>query len=386
MSATQLHGSEAAARAAAIAAEVTAPAADDVDARSRFPFETFEALQAAGLLSTLIPIEHGGMGASLSEAGDTVTELAKACSSSGMILAMHHLQVACVVRHGHTTALQEFMAEVAGEQLLLASATTEVGVGGNTRESICAVHPHEHGFELEKAAGVISYGSYADAVLATARRNEDSPANDQVLVVCRAPGLSLEQTGEWNTLGMRGTCSPGFALRATGSRDMILPVPFGEISERTMLPVSHVLWACVWRGIAWAAVERARSMVRAEARKNVDVLPKGAPALAELVLQQRQLEALVQDALDEFDRLNASSGAGVPMSFTIAMNTLKVAASRLVVEIVSGALMLCGMAGYSHGTPYSLGRQLRDAYSATVMINNTRLLDANAHMLTISKG
>jgi acyl-CoA dehydrogenase len=207
-----------------------------------------------------------------------------------------------------------------------------------------------------------------------------------VLVVCRAPGLSLEQTGEWNTLGMRGTCSPGFALRATGSRDMILPVPFGEISERTMLPVSHVLWACVWRGIASSAVERARSMVRAEARKNVDVLPKGAPALAELVLQQRQLEALVQDAFDEFDQLDASPSAGVPMSFTIAMNTLKVAASRLVVEIVSGALMLCGMAGYAQGTPYSLGRQLRDAYSATVMINNTRILADNAHMLTISKG
>ncbi|HTU37621.1 MAG TPA: acyl-CoA dehydrogenase family protein [Acidimicrobiales bacterium] len=386
MSATQIHGHEAAARAGAIAADVTAAAADDVDTRSRFPFETFEALQAAGLLGTLIPVEYGGIGATLAEAGDTVTELARMCSSSGMILAMHHLQVACVVRHGQTPALQEFMAEIANEQLLLASATTEVGVGGNTRESICAVMPHETGFQLEKAAGVISYGSYADAVLATARRNADAPKSDQVLVVCRAPGLSLEQTGEWNTLGMRGTCSPGFALRATGSQDMILPVSFGEISERTMLPYSHVLWACVWRGIASAAVEKARAMVRAEARKNVDVLPKGAPALAELVMQQRQLEALVQDALDELDRLDASDREGVPMSFTIAMNTLKVAASRLVVEIVSGALMLCGMAGYAHGTPYSLGRQLRDAYSATVMINNTRLLDANAHMLTISKG
>jgi acyl-CoA dehydrogenase len=385
MSATQIHGYEVATRAAAIATEVTAPNADDVDVRSRFPFETFEAVQAEGLLGTLIPVEFGGIGATLGEAGAGVTELAKACSSSGMILAMHHLQVACLVRHGQTSALQQFMEEVAREQLLLASATTEVGVGGNIRESICAIEPHEQGFELQKAAGVISYGSYADAVLATARRNPEAPSGDQVLVVCRAPGLSLEQTGEWNTLGMRGTCSPGFALRASGARDMILTDPFAEISERTMLPVSHVLWACVWRGIASAAVERARSMVRAEARKNVDALPKGAPALAELVLQQRQLEALVQDALDEFDALEEGRG-GVPMSFTIAMNTLKVAASRLVVEIVSGALMLCGMAGYAQGTPYSLGRQLRDSYSATVMINNTRILADNAHMLTISKG
>lgn len=386
MSATQLHGAEIASRTAAIAADVTAPAADDVDIRSRFPSETIEALQGSGLLGALIPVEFGGIGASLAEAGAAVTELARACSSSGMILAMHHSQVACIARHGETPTLQELLSEIASSQLLLASATTEVGLGGNVRESICAVCPHDEGFELRKAAGVISYGSSADAILATARRDEEAPASDQVLVVCRPPGLTLEPAGEWNTLGMRGTCSPGFALHAVGSRNMILPTPFGEIAEQTMLPVSHVLWACVWRGIAAASVERAGAMVRGEARKHVDVLPKGAPALAELTLQQRQLEALVQEAVEEFDRLDSSGRGGVPMSFTIHMNTLKVAASRLVVDIVSGALMLCGMAGYAVGTPYSLGRQLRDAYSATVMINNARILADNAHMLTISKG
>jgi hypothetical protein len=44
------------------------------------------------------------------------------------------------------------------------------------------------------------------------------------------------------------------------------------------------------------------------------------------------------------------------------------------------------MAGYSLGSPISLGRQLRDSYSAVVMVNNTRILDDNAHMLAISKG
>lgn len=196
MSATQLEGTEISSRTASIATDVTAPAADDVDLRSRFPFETIEALQASGLLGVLIPAEYGGVGASLAEAGGAVTELARACSSSGMILAMHYLQVSCITRHGHTPAFQDFMAEIARSQLLLVSATTEVGLGGNIRESICAVRPHEQGFELEKAAGVISYGSHADAVLATARRDENAPASDQVLVACRAPALNLEQTSE----------------------------------------------------------------------------------------------------------------------------------------------------------------------------------------------
>jgi acyl-CoA dehydrogenase len=377
---------EAITRAKSIATDVTAPAADDVDVRSRFPFETFEELQAAGLLGMLIPVEFGGIGASLAETGQAITEIARSCSSSGMILAMHHLQVACLLRHGHTTPLQEFLAEAAREQLLLASSTTEAGVGGNLRESVCAIVPSDKGFRIEKVAPVISYGTYADAVLVTARRSEKSPANDQVLVVCRNPGIDLERTSEWNTLGMRGTCSPGFVLRATGSPDMIFPVPFGDIASQTMMPISHMLWACVWLGIASAAVERARSLVRAEARKNLDVLPRKASGLADLMLKYRQLEALVNDAMREFDHLETSRDDGVPMAFTISMNSLKVAASELVVEIVSEAMTLCGMAGYSQGSPMSLGRQLRDAFSAVVMVNNTRILDDNAHMLAISKG
>ncbi len=383
---TTVQRSEVAERTASIGREIAAPVADDVDRRARFPFETFEALQASGLLGTLIPVEFGGVGASLSEAGESVTAVARACSSSGLILAIHHSQVASLVRHGYTTPLQDFVADIAHEQFLLASATTEAGIGGALRESICAVTTDDDGFQLEKVASVVSHGAYADAILATARRNEQSPPSDQVLVVCRPPGLRLEQTGEWDALGMRGTCSPGFVLHATGSPEMILPVPFDQIAEQTMLPISHILWSCAWLGIASAAVERARSLVHAHARKNVDVPARGAPGLADLILGYRQLEALVHDATREFDRLDARHRDGVPMAFTISMNSLKVTASRLVVEIVSEALCLCGMAGYTQGTPVSLGRQLRDAYSAMVMINNSRILADNAHMLSISNG
>ncbi len=386
MSTTTTQRSGAVARASTIARDISAPAADDVDARSRFPFETFEALQASGLMGMLVPVEFGGIGGSLAEAGATVTAVGRGCSSSGLSLAIHHSQVATVIRHGHTTPLQEFIATIAAEQLLLASATSEVGIGGDLRESICAITVGDLEFQLEKAASVISHGAYADAILATARRNEQSPPSDQVLVVCRPPGLSMEQAGEWNALGMRGTCSAGFVLHASGSPEMILPVPFAQIAEQTMLPVSHILWSYAWLGVALAAVDRARTLVHMEARKNVDTPPPKATDLADVLLAYRQLEALVHDAAHEFDRLSPSSRDGVPMAFTIAMNSLKVTASRLVVQIVSEALALCGMPGYALGTPLSLGRQLRDAFSAVAMINNSRILADNAHMLAISNG
>ena len=71
-----------------------------------------------------------------------------------------------------------------------------------------------------------------------------------MLVLCRPPELELEQVGEWNALGFRGTCSPGFILRASGDASAILDDPYADISTQTMLPVAHVLWSSLWLGIA----------------------------------------------------------------------------------------------------------------------------------------
>ena len=180
-----------------------------------------------------------------------VFELGQHCASTAMIFAMHQIQVASIVHHGKSAFFRDYLSELAERQLLLASATTELGVGGDVRTSVCTVERDEDGaIRLEKMAPVISYGEYADGILATARRDPDSPPNDQVLVLCRPPGLALEPISGWDTLGFRGTCSLGYRLVAQGGPELILDDAYGEISSRTMLPVSHILWSSVWLGLA----------------------------------------------------------------------------------------------------------------------------------------
>ncbi|HXR54368.1 MAG TPA: acyl-CoA dehydrogenase family protein [Acidimicrobiales bacterium] len=368
---------------AKIADEYALPNADDVDRQARFPIEAIDGLKSAGVLSALVPPELGGLGATLSEAGDSIAVLSRRCSSSAMILAMHHLQVACLAAHGNNGVLRTYLADVADRQLLLASATTEVGVGGQLRTSRCALEASGGRFRLEKQAGVISYGAHADAVLATCRSGPDAAPSDQVLVLCVPPGLELEQTTEWDTLGFRGTCSPGFALRAEGEIDQVLTDPFGDIAGRTMLPVSHVLWAFVWLGLASAALTKARNYIQGEARKNPGSSPAGAPRLAELAVVHQQLESLVRMSAQRFDQ--RADGEDQSMGFALSFNSLKVAASTLLVDIVTRALGICGMAGYSQTSPFSMGRLLRDAHGAALMVNNDRILGDNAQLLLIYK-
>ena len=67
------------------------------------------------------------------------------------------------------------------------------------------------------------------------------------------------------------------------------------------------------------------------------------------------------------------------------MNNLKIAASQLVVQIVSAAMQIVGITGYRLDSKYTLGRHLRDAYGAALMVNNDRILGANASMLLVLK-
>jgi acyl-CoA dehydrogenase len=374
------------AEAARIGEEVAGPAADDVDRKARFPTEAMEAMRSAHLLSVLIPTDHGDEAVSMGAMAEAVGLLAQHCASTAMIYAMHQMQVACLVRHGRSPVLRDYQRAIVDRQLLLASATTELGVGGDIRTSKCALQRQSGRFTLEKRAPVISYGESADGVLATARRTPDSPPSDQVLVLCTAPGLQLEATSGWDTLGFRGTCSLGFSLRAEGDERQVLDDPFADIASRTMLPVSHVLWSAVWLGLAAAAVDRARRYVRGEARKNPEVTLPAAVRLAEVMALFQQMEALVRGAAahydDVYDDIEALSGMG----FAIAMNGLKVSASTMVVEIVSQAMGVCGIAGYREDSPYSMGRLLRDAHGAAVLVNNDRILANNASMLAVHKG
>jgi acyl-CoA dehydrogenase len=369
-----------------IAEAVAAPAADAVDRDARFPHEAMAALRDARMLGAFVPRELGGRGATIGELAASCEVLGRACASTAMIYAMHQIEVACLVRHGLSTPFfRDYLADLAHHEWLIASATSEIGVGGDLRRSICAVAREGPRIRVTKQAPVISYGEEADDILLTARREPDAPTADQVLVLSRKADMRLTRTGDWDTLGMRGTRSFGFTLDISGSADQVVPVPFAEIASQTMLPVSHVLWTSLWLGLASDAVGRARAFVRAEARRAPGTVPPAALRLAETVAELGTMRATVHGGLHDFEQHQDDPDALAGLGFAIRMNNLKTSASRLAPEIVARALGVCGISGYRCDSPYGVGRHLRDAYGAALMISNDRVLSANAAMLLVHK-
>ncbi len=303
-----------------------------------------------------------------------------------MVYAMHQIQVACIVRHAPSSPyFQRYLQQLTDQEKLIASATSEVGVGGDVRTSLCAINLEGDQVIFEKQAPVISYGEHADDILATTRRSPEAPSNDQVLILLHKEQITLTPMNGWDALGFRGTCSSGFTLSARATMEQILPVPYSTISSQTMLPVSHIVWTSLWLGIATSAVSRARAFIRAEARKSPGKALAASVRLAEVVSVLQGMHANVQDTTREYERVKDDPDALSSITFALRMNNLKLSASKLVIDIVSQAMLICGMAGYKNDSPYALGRHLRDAYGAALMINNDRIYGANASMLLVHK-
>jgi acyl-CoA dehydrogenase len=310
-----------------------------------------------------------------------------------MIFAMHQIQVACITRHaGRSPWFAGYLKRLVSEQRLIASATSEAGTGGDIRHSIAALRPESDApgalLRFEKNATTISYGAHADDLLTTVRRGPEADNGDQVAVLTHLPMMTVKPAGQWDTLGMRGTCSPGFEIEAVCSEEQVLADPFSKIAAETMVPFSHILWAHVWLGLSTDAFERARNFVLRQARQTPGVTPPSALRLSELASHMAAFRAAVENATAEYSDLIARNecAACSTIGYAVRMNNLKIAASEAAVEACQRALRVCGILGYRNGGPFSVGRALRDAYSAALMIANDRLHATNASLLLVHRG
>ena len=371
-------------RVHAIGRETVAAYAVEVDRDARFPQESIDALRQESLLSAYVPTAYGGLGLTITELCKVCEVLGQYCASTAMVYAMHQIQVGCIVHHAlGSPFFRAFARELVQKQLLLASATTELGIGGDVRSSICALQASGDTFTLEKQAPVISYAEAADAILVTCRRSADAARGDQLQVLVRKQDATLTPLSGWDTLGFRGTCSLGFSLVSKGSLDQVLPGPYADIHARTMHPFAHVVWGSLWFGIATDALNRARVAVRAEARKNPGVTPISGIRLAEADIVLFQMRGGLYATIAEYQQLLDSDGASADSvyGFAIRVNDLKLASSQLVVDIVGKAMLICGISGYRNDSKLTLGRHLRDAYGAALMVNNDRIMGQSATML-----
>jgi acyl-CoA dehydrogenase len=125
--------------------------------------------------------------------------------------------------------------------------------------------------------------------------------------------------------------------------------------------------------------------VRSAAKRTPGETPPAAQRLSLLLSELSLLRAEVESALQAFIGADEEREWLSTVASALRFNNLKIAASEQTPRVCAGAMSICGIVGYKNDTDFSIGRHLRDAMSASLMIANERIHQTNAGLLLIAK-
>lgn len=339
-------------------------AAHDRDAS--FPFENFQELFDAGLLSLTVPREHGGIGAGMLESVRVLNQVARGCSSTALVLAMHYIQHISMARNPRWPRhLVEHLARESLSGLALINVLrVEPELGSPSRGGTMATVARrtKEGWRLSGhkiySTGLPILKWYS----VWARTDEAEPRLGTFLVPAGLPGTRIVET--WDHAG----------LRASGSHDVIFedvlfPLDH-EIDVRTPaewregdqmgLIVHGTFVAAIYDGVARAARDWVVEFLKNRKPPNLGAALATLPRAQEIV-GGIEVKLATNARLLETFAADYDSGRAMTLADAYA---LKMTLTNNAVTAVEDALSLTGNHGLSRTNP--LERHLRDVLCGRV--------------------
>jgi alkylation response protein AidB-like acyl-CoA dehydrogenase len=333
-----------------------APRAPDIDASGEFPWDIQKLFAANDLLGIPIPVAYGGLGGTFRTYVKVVEEVAKACASSALIIAVQELAVLPILIGGNEEQKQRFVPKLASGEWTGAYALTEAGSGSDAAGSMrVRARRDSAAYVLDGTKIWITQGGIADAITVFAVTDAEKGANgiSAFVVEKGMPGFSVGKLEK--KMGIRG--SPTVELQFDGARvpaaNMLGAEGEGFKIAMKVLDKSRPGIAAQALGIATGALEYATEYL------------KGRVAFGKPLAQQQGLQFMLADMKTEVEAARlllyaaadkCDAGAG-DITTWAAMAKLK--CGDVAMSVTTDAVQLLGGFGYS--TEYPVERMMRDA-------------------------
>ncbi len=357
--------------------------ASRVDREAAFPFDNFDDLREAGLLGLCVPKAHGGFGAGFATAALVGAEIGRHCGSTALAFNMHvsaglwagvvadAMPLSPLQREDHTRHAARHFECMAREGQVFAQAFSEGGAAsaGNAPWATRA-RKADSGYVIDGRKVFTSLAGVADVycVLCTLD-GPDQPAGggtqrDAIVLAVPADSTGVSVSGQWDSLGMRGTVS-----RTIEFAQVSVPASARLLPEGVYFPASqrfpHMFGtlASPYMGIAQAAYDFTVHYLRAELPGMPPVKRRMYPtkqiAVSEMRIKLEQTRALF---------LQNAREAGLDPDHDARMRLY--AAHHTVMEnaqaICALAIRTCG--GQSMVKSLPLERLYRDARCGSLML------------------
>jgi alkylation response protein AidB-like acyl-CoA dehydrogenase len=336
--------------------ERVAPRAAEIDASGEFPWDVQKLFAQNDLLGIPLPSEYGGLGGTFLTYVKVVEEVAKACASSALIIAVQELGALPILIAGSEEQKRRFIPKLASGEWVAAYALTEAGSGSDAAGSM-RMRARRDGddYVLDGTKIWITQGGIADIVTVFAVTDPDKGANgiSAFVVEKDRPGFGVGKLEK--KMGIRG--SPTVELVFTGCRvpaaNMLGPEGDGFKTAMKVLDKSRPGIAAQALGIATGALDYA-----------VEYL-KGRIAFGKPLSQQQGLQFMLADMRTEieaarlllYEAARKCDAGAADLTTWAALAKLK--CGDVAMSVTTDAVQLLGGFGYS--TEYPVERMMRDA-------------------------
>jgi alkylation response protein AidB-like acyl-CoA dehydrogenase len=352
-------------RASLLASEFAARASQH-DRDGSFPFENFNGLSEAGLLSLTVPAALGGSGAGALDAARIINVLGKADPSAALVLSMHYIQHLVMARSTRWPGrLSRKLARETVEGVALINALrVEPDLGSPSRGGLPATTARrtETGWRL---SGRKIYSTGAPILkwyAVWAKTDEPTLRVGLFLVPAGLPGTRIVET--WDHLGLRASGSHDIVFD-----DVVFPLDH-EIDVRkpddwrvpdfTQATVHAIFVAAIYDGVARAArdwlVEFLNNRVPSNLGASLATLPRAQELVGDIEARLAVNARLIDSFARDFDD-------GVALSASES-NIIKLTVTNNAIAVVEDALSLTSNHGLTRANP--LERHYRDVLCGRV--------------------
>jgi alkylation response protein AidB-like acyl-CoA dehydrogenase len=357
--------------AAAVACDVLARHADDVDRRGRWPAESVAALAEAGLFGLTVPAAFGGAGEGPKTFAAVLSTLGVHCASSAMVYLMHVCAAQVFAAATDYAEREETLRAMAAGRHLSTLAFSEKGSRSHFWAPVSQAVARDGGYRLTAEKSFVTSAGHVDSyVVSTRSAGATEPTASVLYAVKRdAPGLTVG--GSWDGLGLRGNASAPVRLQGVTvhSCDRLSGEAEGlGVMLSVVLPWFQLGSAAVAVGIARAATEGIRHHLRAAKLEHLGQSLADLPTLRARLAQMQ----VTLDAQQAFVGHVAGRMENPGPDTLLAVLESKAAAAEAALQVTDRAMRVGGGAAFARRL--SVERNFRDARALAIMAPTTDVL------------
>jgi alkylation response protein AidB-like acyl-CoA dehydrogenase len=357
--------------AQAVARDVLAPHAEEIDRQGSWPGAGISALGESGLLGLTVPASYGGAGQGPRTFAGVTRALAEECASTAMIYLMHVCATQTIVAADGFSRREDVLRSATKGRHINTVAFSEKGSRSHFWAPVSQAQADGNTQKLTADKSFVTSAGHADGyVVSTRSAGVADPLVSTLYYVPRETrGLSV--SGAWNGIGLRGNASAPMRLEKV---DLPPTHRLGSEGGGFALMMSAVLpWfqlgtAAVAVGIAAAATRGTREHLLSATLEHLGQPLASLPTLRARLAQMQIAVDTQQAFLEQVAGRMEHPGPET----LLAILESKAAAAEAALQVTDLAMRTCGGAAY--GRHLTVERNFRDARAGAVMAPTTDVL------------